>query len=104
MEVSKMAIKWLSSLFLGLLFLFGGGIGWIGRGEISVPIMYVYWHLIWVPLCVNAVYLYMSLSSSKFQPNLIFVVLFCTFAGVVVRGWEGDWGSYMQKITRNHQQ
>ncbi|KAF3328136.1 putative pectate lyase 8 [Carex littledalei] len=28
-----MAIKWLSSLLLGLLFVFGGGIGWIGRGE-----------------------------------------------------------------------
>ncbi|KAJ4774207.1 Pectate lyase [Rhynchospora pubera] len=32
-----MAIKWLSLLLLGLLFLFVGGIGWVGHGEMSVP-------------------------------------------------------------------
>lgn len=37
-----MAIKWLPLLVLGLLFLFGGGIGWIGFGDqVSIP-MYVY--------------------------------------------------------------
>jgi uncharacterized membrane protein len=51
MEVSKMAIKWLSLILLGLLFLFGGGIGWVGSREMSVP-MYVYWHLIFVVLFI----------------------------------------------------
>jgi hypothetical protein len=65
MEVSKMAIKWLSLILLGLLFLFGGGIGWVGSREMSVP-MYVYWHLISVPSCTIAMrYLYMPLSSSN---------------------------------------